>query len=121
MKRRIYVSPESSSPLEDCSRRPGVWDSSFDVVLRGNEELWQRYLDAERALDEACRAVLDAATEEPMTPEEQALHARVDELHSTYDIDSAEWLRRSDEIEAAARRLAEGDVGAPVPAEGASP
>ena len=108
MKRRLYVDPESGS-LEDCSGRPHSWDSPFCVVLRGNEDLWQRYLDADRARDEARRAVLDAAAEESMTAEEQALHARVEELHSMLDLDSGEWMRRHDEIEDAARRLAESE------------
>jgi hypothetical protein len=119
MKRRIYDSPESCA-LSDCTGRPSSWNSSFVVVLRGHEELWQRYLEAERALDEARRAVLAAATEEPMSPEEQVLHDRAEALHSTLDIDSIEWMRRHDEIEAAAMKLAESDVGAPMPAEGAS-
>jgi hypothetical protein len=113
VKRRLYVSPASGS-LEDCSARPSSWDSSFCVVLRGNEELWQRYLDAERICDEARHAVLEATTKEPMTAEELALYARAHVLYSTCDLDSSEWMSRCDEIEAEARRLAEGDTGASV-------
>lgn len=118
MKRRIYIDPECGH-LEDCSARPHSWDSSGCVVLR-DDALWQRYLDAERASEEARQAVLAVATEEPMTAEERALHTRVDELHSTLlGIDSGEWMRRHDEIEAEARRLAERD--APSDDEGVSP
>lgn len=122
MKRRLYVSPESGS-LEDCSGRPSSWTSSFCVVLRDNEDLWQRYLDAEHACDEARRAVLAATTKEPMTAEEQVLYARAHALYSTRGLDSSEWLRCCDEIEAEARGLAEGDTGASVPVndEGVSP
>jgi hypothetical protein len=114
-KRHIYVCPESGS-LEDCSARPYSWDNSFCRVLRGNEELWQRYLDAERAVDEARQAVLDAATKESLTAEEQVLHDRADDLHMSVDpdIDSGEWLRRNEAIEEEARQLSErGDSGPP--------
>jgi hypothetical protein len=117
VKRRIYIDPECSL-LEDCSARPYSWDSSRCVVLR-DDALWQLYLDAERACEEARQAVLAAATDEPLTDEECALHARVAELHSTPGINSGEWLRRNDEIEAEARRLAERD--APAGDEGVSP
>jgi hypothetical protein len=107
MKRRIYMAPDSGS-LEDCSTRPYSWDSPFCVVLHGNDELWQRYLDAERACEEARRAVIVATTKEPMTPEEQVLYDRVIELHELDDHDSEEWMRQSDEIEEAAKKLSEG-------------
>lgn len=108
MKRHIYVCPESGS-LEDYTSRPYSWDSSFCVVLRDNEDLWQSYLAAERACDEARRAVLDATTEEPLTAEEQVLHDRADDLHMSAgpDIDAGEWLRRNEVIEEEARKLAE--------------
>jgi hypothetical protein len=121
VKRRIYIEPECGH-LTDCSARPHSWDSSGCVVLR-DDTLWQRYLDAERACEEARQAVLAVATEEPMTPEEQALHEREDELHMMLGLDSGEWMRRHDEIEAEARRLAESDIDVSVPVddEGVSP
>ncbi len=106
MRRRLYVDPESGS-LEDCSANPDSWDSSFCRVLHGNDELWQRYLEAEAACAEARRAVLDAATCESMTAEEEALHEQMTALHALHDLDSEEWMRRSDEIEESARQLAE--------------
>lgn len=121
MKRRIYVDP-GCGHLEDCSARPHSWDNSGCVVLR-DEVLWQRYLDAECACEEVRQAVLAAATEESMTSEERVLYERVDELHLMLDLDSGEWMRRHDEIEAEARRLAESDAGASTPMneEGVSP
>lgn len=106
MKRRIYMAPDSGS-LEDCSTQPFSWDSSFCVVLHGNDELWQRYLDAERACAVARRAVVAATTKEPMTPEEQALYDRIIALHELDDHDSEAWMRQSAEIEEAAKKLAE--------------
>lgn len=105
MKRRLYVDPESGS-LEDCSADPYSWDSSFCVVLRGNEELWQRYLEADRLCHEARRAVLDVTNREAMTDDEQKLHDRLNHLHDLHDLDTDEWMRQSDEIKAAARQLA---------------
>lgn len=111
MKRRLYVDPESGL-LEDCSASPDSWESSFCVVLRGNEDLWQRYLDAERARGEARQAVLDAAIEEPMTAAEHVLHERDRALSLLMDdLDWSEWLRRNNEIKEAARLLAESADG----------
>ena len=111
MKRRLYVDPESGG-LEDCTGSPYSWDSSFVVILRGHDDLWERFLEAERVLGEARRAVLDAASRESMTAEEQALHDRCEELHMLHDLDSGEWMRRHDEIEEAAKALALRDDGA---------
>ena len=108
MKRRLYVDPESGS-LADCSASPHRWDSAFCVVLRDNEALWQRYLDAERAFTEARQAVLDVTTEEPVTAEEQGLYGRLRDLHSMGGLDSSEWKCRYNEIKAQAQRLAESD------------
>jgi len=105
-KRRLYVHPDSGS-IEDCSARPYSWNSPACVVLRDHEDLWQRYIDAENACDDARDAVLAAAIEEPMTAEEQELHARVTKLHEQIHLDSTEWMRCHDEIEAAAKQLAE--------------
>lgn len=108
-RRRIYLGP--GSDIEDQSGDPGIWDSSWCHVLR-DEQLWQRFLDAQRALDEVRRAVAAAATEEPLSAEEQALRERAEELHATQGLDSAEWMRRYDEIKDAALKMAESGEGA---------
>jgi hypothetical protein len=106
VKRRLYVDPESGS-LEDCSDSPYSWDSSFCVVLRDNEDLWQRYLEADRLCDEARRAVLDVTIREAMTDDEQKLHDAIVQLHHLHDLNTDEWMRRNDEIKAAAKQLAD--------------